>query len=169
MNRFDPVGVAALQRFLRTHSTVSNVPIAVPLGGLAAVSIRGDASQARALVRAMICQLAVMHSPAAVLIAAVVDERSRPNWEWLKWLPHNRHPNAADDIGPARMVYPSLAAARAALSAQGRHTVVVVDSEERPDDPAGDGATMLTIESSNERVRWSSSRPAKKLPHMPIG
>jgi S-DNA-T family DNA segregation ATPase FtsK/SpoIIIE len=150
VSRFDPVGVAALQRFLRTHSTVSNIPIAVPLRGLAAVSVRGDASQARALVRAMICQLAVMHSPAVVLIAAVVDDRSRPHWEWLKWLPHNRHPNAADDIGPARMVYPSFAVAGAALSGQGRHTVVVVDSEERPDGPAGNGTTMLTIESSND-------------------
>jgi DNA segregation ATPase FtsK/SpoIIIE, S-DNA-T family len=150
VNRLDPVGVAALQRFLRTHSTVSNIPIAVSLRGLAAVSIRGDASQARAIVRAMICQLAVMHSPVAVTIAAVVDERSRPSWEWLKWLPHNRHPSAADDIGPARMVYPSLAAAHAALSARGRHTVLVVDSDERPDDPAGNGITMLTIESTDD-------------------
>ncbi|OBK32467.1 type VII secretion protein EccC [Mycobacterium sp. 1245111.1] len=151
VNRLDPVGVAALQRFLRTHSTVSNLPIAVPLDGLAAVRIRGHASQARALARAMICQLAVMHSPETVSIAAVVDERSRPDWEWLKWLPHNRHPNATDDIGPARMVYPSVAAARAALGAQGqRHTVVVVDSEERSDDRAGHAATMLTIESTDD-------------------
>jgi S-DNA-T family DNA segregation ATPase FtsK/SpoIIIE len=150
MNRSDPVGVAALQRFLRTHSTVSNVPIAVSLRGLAPISIRGDGSQVRALVRAMICQLAVMHSPAAVLIAAVVDEQSRPSWEWLKWLPHNGHPKAVDDIGPARMVYPSLTAARAALSGQGPHIVIVVDSDKRPEEPAGDGTTMLTIESTHD-------------------
>jgi S-DNA-T family DNA segregation ATPase FtsK/SpoIIIE len=151
-NRLDPVGVAALRRFLRTHSTVSNIPIAIPLRGSTAVTVRGDTSRARALVRAMVCQLAVMHSPASVLIAAVVDERSRPSWEWLKWLPHNRHPNATDDIGPARMVYPSLAAARAALGAQVQHTVIVVDSDELPDDPAGNGTTMLTIESTPDEA-----------------
>ncbi len=116
VNRLDPVGVAALHRFLDTHSTVANVPIAVALRGSAAVSVGGDPVQVRALLRAMICQLAVMHSPATVLIAAAVTDRNRPHWDWLKWLPHNRHPHAFDDIGPARMVYASLAAAREALA-----------------------------------------------------
>ena len=31
VNRLDPVDVAALQRFLDTHSTVSNVPIVIEL------------------------------------------------------------------------------------------------------------------------------------------
>ena len=108
VNRLDPVGMDALHRFLDTHSTVSNVPIAIALRDSAAVRVSGDPAQVRALLRAMICQLAVMHSPATVLIAAAVADRNRPHWEWLKWLPHNRHPSALDDIGPVRMVYASL-------------------------------------------------------------
>ncbi len=77
-HRLDTVCVSALRRFLRTHSTVPNIPIVVSLSGWAEVIIRGDGNEARALVRAMICQLAVMHSPAMVGIAAVVSEAHRP-------------------------------------------------------------------------------------------
>jgi S-DNA-T family DNA segregation ATPase FtsK/SpoIIIE len=153
VNRVDPVAVAALRRFLETHSTVSNVPIVIALRDPAAVSVVGDPEQVRALLRAMICQLAVMHSPTTVLIAAAVTDRNRPKWDWLKWLPHNRHPHAFDDSGPSRMVYASLAATREAISdvversngAIAPHLVVVVDGE--CDDPewAVNGVTVLTV------------------------
>ncbi len=146
-HRLDAMCVSALQRFLCTHSTVPNIPIVVSLSGPAAVTIRGDGNQARALVRAMICQLAVLHSPATLGIAAVVSEAHRQHWEWLKWLPHNGHPNASDDAGPVRMVYSSLSAAREASCAQRQHCVVVVDSEQRSGDPAGSCPAMLTIDS----------------------
>ena len=57
-----------------------------------------------------------MHSPRLVLIAAAVSDHHRSDWEWLKWLPHNRHPHASDDVGSTRMVYGSPAAAKKALS-----------------------------------------------------
>ena len=155
VNRLDPVGVAALQRFIDTHSTVANAPIAVSLRGQSAVSVRGDSRQARALLRSMICQLAVMHSPAKVLIAAVVSDTNRPDWEWLKWLPHNRHLQVCDDIGPARMLYSSPLGAREALGRLTRvgrfvdaapRIVVVVDIAEELNDVAAEGVTVLKVE-----------------------
>ncbi len=153
VNRVDPVDAAALQRFLDTHSTVSNVPIVIALRDCAVVSVVGDQEQGRALLRAMICQLAVMHSPTTVLIAAAVADGNRPKWEWLKWLPHNRHPDAVDDIGPLRMVYASLAATRAAIGdvierSNGEntpHLVVVVDGECEEPQWAAHGVTLLTV------------------------
>jgi S-DNA-T family DNA segregation ATPase FtsK/SpoIIIE len=112
----DPVTVTALRRFVRTHSTVSDVPIALALRGLAAVTVDGDAAAARGLLRAMICQLAVLHSPRQLMIVAVVSDEHRAQWEWLKWLPHQQHPSAVDIAGSARMVYGSLAAAETALA-----------------------------------------------------
>jgi S-DNA-T family DNA segregation ATPase FtsK/SpoIIIE len=154
VNRLDPVGVAALRRFLDTHSTLSNVPIVIALRDSAAVSVVGDPGQVRALLRAMICQLAVMHSPTTVLIAAAVTHRNRPNWEWLKWLPHNRHPHAFDDSGPSRMVYASLAATREAIGdvmdrsngPTAPHLVVVVDGEYENPEWAANGVTTLMVE-----------------------
>src|SRR6201995_6077948 len=116
ISRLDPVAVTALHRFLRTHSTVPNLPLALALREVAPVSVGGDLTHARALLRAAVCQLAVMHSPRLVLIAAAVSDHNRRHWDWLKWLPHNGHPYINDDAGPARLVYPSLAAAIAALA-----------------------------------------------------
>jgi DNA segregation ATPase FtsK/SpoIIIE, S-DNA-T family len=158
ISRLDPVVVTALQRFIRTHSTVPNVPITLALREVAAVSVGGDTTYARALLRAAVCQLAVMHSPRLVLIAAAVSDRNRRHWDWLKWLPHNGHPYINDDAGPARLVYPSLAAAIEALGgvttdrvpADPPHVVVVVDGDvddtERVNSAAGKAMTALTID-----------------------
>jgi DNA segregation ATPase FtsK/SpoIIIE, S-DNA-T family len=116
LGRLEPVTVTALRRFLQTHSTISGAPIAIALRGLTAVTVGGDTAHARGLVRAMICQLVVLHSPSLLLIIGVFSDSNRSHWDWLKWLPHNQHPHASDGVGAARMVYPSLAAAESALA-----------------------------------------------------
>jgi S-DNA-T family DNA segregation ATPase FtsK/SpoIIIE len=116
LGQLDPLTVTALRRFLRAHSTIRDAPIAVALRGLAAVTITGEPTYARSLARAMICQLAVLHSPDRVLVAAAVSDRNRVDWDWLKWLPHNQHPSAADNVGSVRMVYPTLVEVENALA-----------------------------------------------------
>lgn len=92
VHRSDPVTVTALQRFLGAHSTVADVPIAIPLRGAGTLTIDGDASGVRGLLRAMICQLAVLHAPDNLLIVALISDLHRTQWDWLKWLPHSRYP-----------------------------------------------------------------------------
>ncbi|HEY9302864.1 MAG TPA: type VII secretion protein EccCa, partial [Mycobacterium sp.] len=128
--RLDPVTDSALRRFLHTHSTVQGAPIAIDLSGLGAVTVVGELAHARALLRAMICQLAVLHSPSMVLVAAVISDSNRAHWDWLKWLPHHQHPHADDSVGSARMTYPSLdVAARALADVRAPALVVVVDDD----------------------------------------
>jgi DNA segregation ATPase FtsK/SpoIIIE, S-DNA-T family len=115
VDRLDPVTMTALRRFLQTHDTIPNAPIAIALRGLSAVTVSGDPASARGLVRAMICQLAVSHSPSLLLIVGVISDGNRARWDWMKWLPHNQHPRANDAVGAVRMMYPSLAAAESAL------------------------------------------------------
>ncbi|MCZ9339351.1 hypothetical protein NGM37_16380, partial [Streptomyces sp. TRM76130] len=55
-------------------------------------------------VRAALCQLAVFHPPEEVWIAVCADDEHRAEWEWVKWLPHNQHPQETDGAGPLRMV-----------------------------------------------------------------
>ena len=188
VRRLDPVTVTALHRFLQTHSTIPDAPVVIALPGLAAVTVGGDPTRARALLRATICQLAVMHSPSLVLIAAAISDRNRSDWDWLKWLPHNRHPHVKDHLGSARMVYPSLAAAEKALAgllvdegpaglpAARPHLVVVVDGDVVGSSgwamvSASDGVTLLTIQSRGDdpaiagvlRLRVSEDAPATVL------
>ncbi|BBX74768.1 ESX-4 secretion system protein EccC4 [Mycobacterium shinjukuense] len=143
--RSDPVTVTALQRFLRAHSTIAAAPITIALRAGATVRIDGDVGRARGLLRAMICQLAVLHAPHQVLIAGVVSDRHRDHWDWLKWLPHNQHPRSRDALGPVRMVYPTPARAHAALAdAAVPRAVVIVDADESVGDGIA-GAVTLAV------------------------
>jgi DNA segregation ATPase FtsK/SpoIIIE, S-DNA-T family len=163
VRRFDPLTVTALGRLLRTHSTVPGVPIVLALRDLRAVDIGGDTERSRALLRAVICQLVVMHSPTVVLVAAAVSECNRFEWDWLKWLPHNRHPRAVDDLGSTRMVYATLAEAKTGLAdlttelrpgdQSALHVVVVVDmvgGSRWATDNAAIGMTVLTIQNGDD-------------------
>ncbi|HEU0192442.1 MAG TPA: type VII secretion protein EccCa, partial [Mycobacterium sp.] len=144
-DRADAVTAEALRRFLDVHGTVPDVPIAVPLLDNRVVVVDGDRERVRELVSALVCQLAVLHGPDVLLIAAVVSE-AREDWDWLKWLPHHRHPNAVDAAGPARMVFPDLTVAEGVLSglAVPAHLLVIVDSHLGGDD-ARIAAAAVTV------------------------
>ena len=127
----DPVTSTAVHSLIHRRSVVKLVPIAVALRGFPVITIDGDAVDARALLRAMVCQLAVLHSPEHVKIVAVVRQETEGEWEWLKWLPHHQHPHAVDGAGPARLVYRSFSKATAGFTFDGDslpHLAVVVDA-----------------------------------------
>ncbi|BBZ79710.1 putative FtsK/SpoIIIE family protein [Mycolicibacterium anyangense] len=119
----DPVTAEALRRCVRNHAVVPDLPIALALTGVPAVTFDGALAEARALIRAMICQLTVSHAPATVLVTALVDGSRRAEWDWLKWLPHTRHPRTG-----APMVYDDATDLEALVAdAQRPHLVVIVD------------------------------------------
>ncbi|MFD3945149.1 type VII secretion protein EccCa [Streptomyces sp. NPDC058579] len=60
--------------------------------------------QPRALVRAVLAQLATFHAPDELRIAVVAPPDRRTHWEWTKWLPHALHPSETDGAGPLRLV-----------------------------------------------------------------
>ncbi|GAY14947.1 ESX-4 secretion system protein EccC4 [Mycobacterium sp. shizuoka-1] len=119
----DPVTADALRRFVHCHATLENAPVAVALGGVPVLAVEGEPAGARALVRAMVCQLAVLHGPETVAIAAVVSAEHRRQWDWLKWLPHNLCP----DRGGPMVVESSDQLTASTAGACDRQTVVIVD------------------------------------------
>jgi S-DNA-T family DNA segregation ATPase FtsK/SpoIIIE len=127
----DPVTSAAVRRLVAARSTVDDVPVVAALPGATLIHVDGDPDMARALVRAVLCQLSVLHGPDHLAIAAVGDDATRPQWEWLKWLPHHEHPIDADAAGPARMTYAAVTDAEQHLGARvNKRCVVVVDGAE---------------------------------------
>ena len=120
----DPVVQGALRRLLEERATVADVPVTVDVSASVTIDVEGPTASARALVRAMVCQLAVLHGPSAVAIAAVVDETSAPEWDWLKWLPHHRSTSSTDAVGAARMTYRSTSQLSPGTTAR---TLVIVD------------------------------------------
>lgn len=79
----DPVTTAALAELLAGRSAVTDLPVTLDIAGH--IGFDGEPAAARALVRAIVCQLAVLHSPGDVCVTGPVG----PQWDWLKWLPHH--------------------------------------------------------------------------------
>lgn len=100
----EPLSAGALRRFLRAYTVIEDMPVAVYLRGFALVSLDGEAEVTRAMVRAMLVQLAVFHSPEELRIAVLASADRLRLWDWVKWLPHAQHPNESDAAGPARLV-----------------------------------------------------------------
>ncbi|MEV4110567.1 type VII secretion protein EccCa [Nonomuraea sp. NPDC049695] len=105
----DALSAGALRRFIRTHSTVSQLPVAVALHSFARIKLDGDPAMVRALVRAMIAQMVVFHSPDDMRIMVCAGKEWMTHWEWVKWLPHALHPEETDGAGQVRLLAENLA------------------------------------------------------------
>jgi S-DNA-T family DNA segregation ATPase FtsK/SpoIIIE len=105
----EPLSAVALRRFVRTYSTVDGLPVALNLRSFGRVVVQGDIEAVLDLVRAVLAQAVVMHSPDDVWIALCAPRETWPDWEWAKWLPHAVDPAAADAAGPRRRVAETLA------------------------------------------------------------
>ncbi|MFS8099752.1 type VII secretion protein EccCa [Lentzea alba] len=108
----EPLSAHALRRFIHAYGTVGDQPVAVFLPSFARILMRtadaGDDERIRALARSMIAHLALFHSPADLRIVVVAAPERRGAWEWVKWLPHNLHPNETDGAGEARLTVESM-------------------------------------------------------------
>lgn len=167
LEELEPLTAGALRRFLDAYSVVPDLPVAVSLRGFARVYIRG--TRARALVRAMLTQLATFHAPEDLLVAVCTGPERRAAWEWTKWLPHALHPTRADALGQVRLVVETASELEELLAGRSRfrpgqpasggpHLVIVLDGG----DPAGsarlapeggvDGVTLLDLDGRPPRL-----------------
>ena len=146
----EPLSAHALRRFIFAYGTVSDQPIAAYLRAYARIILRcespADLGAARDMVRSLLCQLAVFHSPDDLQIVVVTADHRRHEWEWTKWLPHALHPHETDAAGPVRLIIDAPGrlenllgqdfAGRAPFdpevppSADEPYTVIVMDTEE---------------------------------------
>ncbi|GAA0225911.1 type VII secretion protein EccC [Actinomadura nitritigenes] len=104
----EPMTAGALRRFVRAHSTVPNLPVAVSLPSFARILPMGDLDAVRGMVRAMIAQLTAFHSPDDMRVSVCASADTMPHWDWVKWLPHAMHPTLTDAAGPVRLMATSL-------------------------------------------------------------
>ncbi|MFF3503299.1 type VII secretion protein EccCa [Streptomyces sp. NPDC003247] len=105
----DPLSAHALRAFINAYSTVPGQPIAIFLRAWSRILFRGEREKVLGTVRALLAQLAVLHTPQNLMIAFCVAPEHRAQWEWTKWLPHALHPQESDGAGPARLITSTLA------------------------------------------------------------
>ncbi|MFC4033944.1 type VII secretion protein EccCa [Streptomyces polygonati] len=98
---YDTRAKAAADRLIESMSTVGGQPALVDLGRAGIVSVLGPAGAARGVVRAVLCQIAVLHAPDDVTVAIATGGE---DWEWAKWLPHTHEPDATGQAGVVPLV-----------------------------------------------------------------
>ena len=69
-------------------STVPKVPALADMRLNGGIGISGTWEFVTPLCYSLVAQMATLHSPAEVLLAAMVPPDARHDWEWMKWLPH---------------------------------------------------------------------------------
>ncbi|MFC7530386.1 type VII secretion protein EccCa [Actinoplanes sp. GCM10030250] len=159
VDELEPMTAGAMRRFLDAYSVVPDMPVAMSLRGFARVFVRPvsqESDDGRALIRAVLTQLAVFHPPDDLVIAVCAGPERRADWEWVKWLPHGRHPVRADALGAVRLVAASSAELASLIDdlvadrprfqpgEAGEtvpHLVIVRDGT----DPVGDGTAGVTV------------------------
>ncbi|MFG3187327.1 FHA domain-containing protein [Streptomyces omiyaensis] len=84
------------------RAELSGVPVTVGLREAGSLGLAGPADRLSGLARAVVAQLAALHSPADLEIVLVSADRNRPleerrrAWGWLGWLPHVRPAHGQD-------------------------------------------------------------------------
>ncbi|MGW5351718.1 type VII secretion protein EccCa [Streptomyces sp. NPDC004031] len=104
VDRLEPLTAHALRSFVAAYGTVEDLPLAVSLRAFSHVVLTGDAAAVRGQARAVVAQLAALHSPADMVLGVAASCAALPAWEWVKWLPHAWSPTAADGAGARRLV-----------------------------------------------------------------
>lgn len=114
----DPLCAGALRRFVRAHNSVSGLPVGISLRAFARIAAGGEPEAVYGMLRAMIAQIAIFHSPDDVRISVCASRERIPWWQWIKWLPHNMHPTEIDAAGPVRLMSPVLPQLEALIGAE---------------------------------------------------
>jgi S-DNA-T family DNA segregation ATPase FtsK/SpoIIIE len=114
----EPMSAGALRRFVRTHSNVPDLPVALSLASFARIYPTGDPAAIYGMVRAMIAQIASFHSPDDVRISVCASPERMPWWQWVKWLPHALHPTEYDAAGQVRLLTRTMTELESLLGAE---------------------------------------------------
>ena len=79
-----------LEKVPPRYARIPDLPAVVGLPEIGGVGVAGPIEQANALTRSLMVQLAGLHGPGDVVVAALLGEEEAPAWRWLGWLPHIR-------------------------------------------------------------------------------
>ncbi|MFD9335681.1 type VII secretion protein EccCa [Streptomyces sp. NPDC060028] len=164
VDELEPLAAGAMQRFLRVHSSLDGLPVAVSIRAFYHVTVDGEPESARGAARALVAQLTALHSPEDLVVAVVAAPGAVPSWDWTKWLPHTQVPGQVDGAGTKRLFGDDLTELEALLAPrlEGRprfsrevspvldqpHLVVVLDGGMVPPDSvfaAAEGVQGVTV------------------------
>lgn len=107
---YDPIMVSEAEAVATHYSLVRALPVTLNLDRAGDVAIVGDRENALAVARSLMLQLAALHSPDDVRIAAAFPEGAADDWRGVDLLPHAIDTSLFDGPVPARRIAPTAAA-----------------------------------------------------------
>ncbi|MBT1543801.1 type VII secretion protein EccCa [Curtobacterium aurantiacum] len=114
----DPLMLAELEQVAEHYGTVHAMPIAVRLDGAGDVSVVGDRDAVLEVARALVVQLAALHAPEDLHLAAAFPAARADDWDWFDLLPHARMDRTFDGPLRARRVAEDVQALARTLSGE---------------------------------------------------
>jgi len=75
-----------------------DAPVVLAVLECGAIGITGIPAHSRALARAMLLSVAVLHSPREVSVTVLTRPDAASDWDWLRWLPHARQPDEGGSL-----------------------------------------------------------------------
>jgi DNA segregation ATPase FtsK/SpoIIIE, S-DNA-T family len=166
-----PAAQAELDSLVARYRAIRDVPFTLSLTEHGAVGIAGEPIAAIDVLRAVLCQLAALHSPAEVVLTAFCGGRSGSDWDWLKWLPHTssaHSPITGSHLvaGPESVLLlaqlEDLVRARLAGAANGAAVVVLIDSR-----APGDRARLVELSRMGQAAGVYCVWLAQRAEHLP--
>jgi DNA segregation ATPase FtsK/SpoIIIE, S-DNA-T family len=106
---FDPIMINEVNSVVSHYRIVRGMPVTVNLDRAGQVAIIGDRESVLSAARSMIAQLAALHAPDDVRIAAAFPREAAADWSGFDLLPHVVDPELYDGPVPARRVAGSAA------------------------------------------------------------
>jgi S-DNA-T family DNA segregation ATPase FtsK/SpoIIIE len=184
----DPLCAGALRRFVRAHNSVPDLPVGISLRAFARIAAGGEPEAVYGMLRGMIAQIAIFHSPDDVRISVCASRERIPWWQWIKWLPHNMHPSEIDAAGPVRLMSPVLPQLETLIGAEfagrsqftpGRsaglpfHVVIIDGGEGMADSRLGtdgiEGAVLIDLTPGAVTMPGTPAAPALRLHVTSVG
>jgi DNA segregation ATPase FtsK/SpoIIIE, S-DNA-T family len=72
----------------RTAECADSLPVTIELRSTGGLTVTGPRTRTLGVLRSIVGQLVVLHSPGTVNLMVVVDRDRLSDWRWLRWLPH---------------------------------------------------------------------------------
>jgi S-DNA-T family DNA segregation ATPase FtsK/SpoIIIE len=89
-----PEFIDRVDEVVKRYATVQSVPVSESLFDAGTLGIAGPSEAAGGAVRALVTQLVSLHSPAELVVTAMVDKEWAAELESLVWLPHTESPQS---------------------------------------------------------------------------
>jgi DNA segregation ATPase FtsK/SpoIIIE, S-DNA-T family len=83
-----PELVEKSNQLVENFSKLRSAPIVVKLAKVGSLGLAGSQTETESVARSIMLQLTALHSPADLVVAAILGPAMQQRWKWMMWLPH---------------------------------------------------------------------------------